>query len=467
MEDGTGALPVTSRFRLLTATLLTSLLAAGVQAPAAATASWRDTVGLVRALGGLDGVAEDATWRVGAQAHSDYMARHGELRHDEDPGTAGYSAAGSLSGRSANIAYGQRDVPSVVLAWLASPAHAFWLLNPAADRMALGHAADDVGVDWWTLQAFDRSGWVDLGVPATGGVLWPSEGAVVPELRADLSSVACGASRGGTVVYWRSQTAPTGATMRVDGRTVETCVLEQQPGWHVIAALEPTPGGSQVAVDLHGTGLRTRHFEVAQGLGAAVAPVRPAPVARSIAGSCPDGQTAPFSDVSGVFARTVTCVGARSLAAGFPDGTFRPTSPLKVGQTFAFTARLLTTAGIERPQVAASTSGGTFDADAAWLASLGVVDVRTTTQLTAPMTRGQMAALVRSAAVLAGAGDPVADEDWFEDDDAHEHADAIAWVAGHGIVLGTAPGTFDPDAPLTRGQMATFLARALALLEDL
>lgn len=43
------------------------------------------------------------------------------------------------------------------------------------------------------------------------------------------------------------------------------------------------------------------------------------------------------------------------------------------------------------------------------------------------------------------------------------HADAIIAVADAGITTGRADGTFGPDAPLDRGQMATFLTRALEL----
>ncbi len=39
------------------------------------------------------------------------------------------------------------------------------------------------------------------------------------------------------------------------------------------------------------------------------------------------------------------------------------------------------------------------------------------------------------------------------------YATAVAWLAGQGITTGTAPGTYGPDEPVTRGQMATFLWR--------
>ncbi len=43
------------------------------------------------------------------------------------------------------------------------------------------------------------------------------------------------------------------------------------------------------------------------------------------------------------------------------------------------------------------------------------------------------------------------------------HADAIAWVADQEIAAGRGDGTFGPNDDVTRGQMATFLTRALEL----
>jgi hypothetical protein len=40
------------------------------------------------------------------------------------------------------------------------------------------------------------------------------------------------------------------------------------------------------------------------------------------------------------------------------------------------------------------------------------------------------------------------------------YTDAVAWAAVSGIVRGTSPTTFDPDAPITRGQVAAILHRA-------
>lgn len=43
--------------------------------------------------------------------------------------------------------------------------------------------------------------------------------------------------------------------------------------------------------------------------------------------------------------------------------------------------------------------------------------------------------------------------------DAAFYADAVEWAADKNITQGTTPTTFDPEAPVTRGQMVTFLKR--------
>ena len=77
-----------------------------------------------------------------------------------------------------------------------------------------------------------------------------------------------------------------------------------------------------------------------------------------------------------------------------------------------------------------------------------------------PVTRGQMAALLARAFELADA--PPAG---FDDTGGHHFASEIDKLAAAGITRGCAadPLRYCPDEPVTRGQMATFIARALGL----
>ena len=78
----------------------------------------------------------------------------------------------------------------------------------------------------------------------------------------------------------------------------------------------------------------------------------------------------------------------------------------------------------------------------------------------APVTRGQMATFLDRALDL-----PPSTQDYFTDDDGTTHEAAINRVAEAGIAAGTGPTTFNPSGTVTRAQMATFLGRALQLTQ--
>jgi uncharacterized surface protein with fasciclin (FAS1) repeats len=72
------------------------------------------------------------------------------------------------------------------------------------------------------------------------------------------------------------------------------------------------------------------------------------------------------------------------------------------------------------------------------------------------ITRGQLASIVARSLGLSGGADA------FGDDDGTTHEDAINAIAAAGITQGNADGTFGPNDPITRGQAASIIARALA-----
>ncbi len=75
-----------------------------------------------------------------------------------------------------------------------------------------------------------------------------------------------------------------------------------------------------------------------------------------------------------------------------------------------------------------------------------------------PVTRGQMAAFLSRALQL-----PAADQDYFTDDNGSTFEDDINRLRQAGITTGCGTDTFCPDLSVTRGQMAAFLSRALQL----
>lgn len=75
-----------------------------------------------------------------------------------------------------------------------------------------------------------------------------------------------------------------------------------------------------------------------------------------------------------------------------------------------------------------------------------------------PVTRGEMASFLSRALHL-----PSTTVDHFTDDDGDVHESSIDRIAEAGLTVGCAADRYCPDRPVTRGEMATFLARALGL----
>jgi hypothetical protein len=106
--------------------------------------------------------------------------------------------------------------------------------------------------------------------------------------------------------------------------------------------------------------------------------------------------------------------------------------------------------------------GSSFVDDIVWAFENGI----TTGCSTHPMlfcpndavTRGQMASFLDRALDLPGTA-----TDFFTDDETSTHEAAINRVAEAGITTGCTATTFCPNAPVTREQMASFLDRALDL----
>jgi glucose/arabinose dehydrogenase len=74
------------------------------------------------------------------------------------------------------------------------------------------------------------------------------------------------------------------------------------------------------------------------------------------------------------------------------------------------------------------------------------------------VSRAQMAAFLSRALDL-----PPTSEDFFTDDDGHPLEVSINRVAEAGITLGCGPNLYCPNAPVTRGEMASFIDRAFDL----
>jgi hypothetical protein len=103
-------------------------------------------------------------------------------------------------------------------------------------------------------------------------------------------------------------------------------------------------------------------------------------------------------------------------------------------------------------------ASSTFANDIAWLYDQGLTDgCRPLLFCTNdPVTRGQMAAFLARAMNL-----PATATDYFTDDDDGTFENDINKIAAAGITVGCAPSAYCPDDPVRRDQMASFLVRAL------
>lgn len=195
------------------------------------------------------------------------------------------------------------------------------------------------------------------------------------------------------------------------------------------------------------------------------------PVARPTTAACPPGRVAPagYRDVppSEVHGPAVDCVTAWGVAAGVGFGAFDPGRPTSRGQMATFLARLLVATGtplpVNPPNAFADDDASVHAPAIDALAALGVVGGRTdgTYGPDDIVTRGQMAAfLIRTHTARAGVA-LGSDHDYFADDSLHTNERDINIAAAAGLTGGTASGAYDPNFTVTRGQMATFLARLL------
>jgi len=102
----------------------------------------------------------------------------------------------------------------------------------------------------------------------------------------------------------------------------------------------------------------------------------------------------------------------------------------------------------------------TFEADIEWVYAEGItVGCSAERYCTGdPVTRAQMAIFLDRALPL-----PDTTTDYYTDDNGKTGEAAINRLAAAGITGGCAPNKYCPTAPVTRGQMAAFLSRALDL----
>jgi hypothetical protein len=83
-----------------------------------------------------------------------------------------------------------------------------------------------------------------------------------------------------------------------------------------------------------------------------------------------------------------------------------------------------------------------------------------------PVSRAQMASFINRAIGFMTGTELETTNDYFTDDDRNVHEDNINGIASEGIAVGDGRDTYNPDGNVPRDQMAGFLIRTLAVLEE-
>jgi hypothetical protein len=112
------------------------------------------------------------------------------------------------------------------------------------------------------------------------------------------------------------------------------------------------------------------------------------------------------------------------------------------------------------PPMFSDLVGSKFYADILWLAEEGITSGCGNGKFcpNGTVTRGQMASFLARAFDLPATG-----QDFFVDDNSNKHEDNINRLRASGITAGCDDDRFCPDGLVTRAQMATFLSKALKL----
>jgi hypothetical protein len=204
-------------------------------------------------------------------------------------------------------------------------------------------------------------------------------------------------------------------------------------------------------------------------------PPPPVPPTRAVDHSCPSGSvpSSPFTDTAGnVHAPAIECVVWWELTSGLSATSYGPQHVVSRAQMATFLARTIVKSGGSLPQWPKDAfdddNGSLHERAVNQLAAVGISNGAGERRYDPAglVTRGQMATfLARTWSYRTGRLMPEG-ADFFTDDDGTVHEKSIGKVARAGFTGGIAPGRYGPFLSTDRGQMATFLARLLDLLVE-
>lgn len=284
--------------------------------------------------------------------------------------------------------------------------------------------------------------------------------------------------RPGETVLVRLSASPGGPTLRVDREPCAGATAEVRGASYVVRIPLGCIGDpDRVAVSAHllvdsieGVGGDLNDDRVPNEWDSRIGPVvrggpTPSPPLRAIDQACPPGrvQAAGFPDVpaGGALRADVDCVVWWGVATGRADGTYGPDALVTRGQMASFLARALFPD--HQPY------GNSFDDDDG-SAHEGAIQVLASQHVVAgkgerrfdpdgPVTRDQLATFLWRFMRSNGLGG--AQGNHFTDDDGSSHQYPVNVIAGRGLAVGAEGTHYFPSRPVTRAEMASFMARVL------
>ncbi len=168
-----------------------------------------------------------------------------------------------------------------------------------------------------------------------------------------------------------------------------------------------------------------------------------------------------FTDIAETsFVDAINWLRHAGITTGCATNTYCPDLPVTRGQMAAFLNRALQLPATDQDYFTDDNTS-TFQDDINRLRQAGITTGCATNTYcpNLPVTRGQMAAFLNRALQL-----PATDQDYFTDDNTSTFQDDINRLRQAGITTGCATNTYCPNLPVTRGQMAAFLYRARDLI---
>jgi hypothetical protein len=193
------------------------------------------------------------------------------------------------------------------------------------------------------------------------------------------------------------------------------------------------------------------------------------PAAKMTERACPSGQVPEdgFADVppDSVHESAVDCVAWWGVTSG-KNGRYEPLAGVSRGQMATFLAQAILRSGGTLPagrDAFDDDNGSVHQDNINRLAAAGVVSgvSKDTYAPDRPVSRAQMATfLARAVEQRTGRG-LAAGADWFFDDETSPHEANVNAAAGAGLASGSGGGGYSPNGTVRRDQMASFLARLL------